>query len=643
MDSYILIKNMNTSIKLTEDIASSIKANVKAMDFEVIEKVKKERSVNGTFDVIISTEDLDRAGEIVRQNGWDTANYKNNPIVLWGHDYHSLPVGVCTDIYQTTYHGMPATGARGVFLPSDINPYAQQVRKLYEFGMTKGMGVGCTTSVGFIPKEFDKDNNRVITKAELLEFSFVPIPANQGVGPAVGRAVTLEEAKELGLDTFALRAKGVEVEEKKKKEPKAGASCELDDGSPGILASDPKNQDGPLVCVPDTQDKGKKATSQSGDESNDNDATQDKFMKSINEEHGRHVGSYKKSIEEFKTAVEDQSNDPDEPSQKAISISKCMKDLRGSLADEHDMHRAKMIECFRSFKPSKEKAIDMSEHLKSVRDEHKAYTNTVNADLDKFEEKCKTITGDGDNSVENHTDWIVGKMAGTNTSHQKKIKKIAMKVCKDGFGEGEVTESKEWYEKGAVEEQLAEDEDRQAKWKKIEKVYDVFGAFIEAYLNDSTAVNDFEKLLDEAVSLMKGAEAKGVLSQIDVAGLSAIVFRVRIGINEHAATTELMGEAYKNLKAAMTVFENLQKDLDGGNGDESRSAGEGDDAGTGDGSHETGSKSHVLSSSDDGLKAHLLAREIVRGIAGVVRDQLEDLNAKIRTRPNPQIKNNKAK
>src|ERR1700730_16486049 len=186
-----------TTLKLTEEVASDIRARVKALDFGAIEKLKKAKDDNGSFDVIISTEDTDRSGEIVKQNGWELANYKNNPIVLWGHDYYSLPVGVCTETYLTEKNGVPALGAKGVFLSAEINPFAQQVRKLYEFGIGKGAGVGCTTSVGFIPKEFDDKSRNTITKAELLEFSFVPIPANQGVGPAQGRALTFHEAKEL--------------------------------------------------------------------------------------------------------------------------------------------------------------------------------------------------------------------------------------------------------------------------------------------------------------------------------------------------------------------------------------------------------------------------------------------------------------
>jgi len=132
---------MNLDLKITDEVAKDIRARVKAFDFKAIEKIKKAKDDNGTFDVIISTEDLDRSGEIVRQNGWEMTNYKNNPIVLWGHDYYSLPIGVCLETYETESHGVPATGARGVFLSADINPLAQQVRKLYEFGLKQGEGV----------------------------------------------------------------------------------------------------------------------------------------------------------------------------------------------------------------------------------------------------------------------------------------------------------------------------------------------------------------------------------------------------------------------------------------------------------------------------------------------------------------------
>ena len=40
----------------------------------------------------ISTESIDRAGDTVAVAGWDTASYRKNPVILWAHSYHSLPL-----------------------------------------------------------------------------------------------------------------------------------------------------------------------------------------------------------------------------------------------------------------------------------------------------------------------------------------------------------------------------------------------------------------------------------------------------------------------------------------------------------------------------------------------------------------------
>jgi hypothetical protein len=85
-----------------------------------------------------------------------------NPIVLWAHDYGSLPIGVTDSIQKD----QGRTIAKGRFAPTD---FAQQVRKLYDLKIVRA------TSVGFIPKEME---GNIVTKSELLEFSFVPVPAN---------------------------------------------------------------------------------------------------------------------------------------------------------------------------------------------------------------------------------------------------------------------------------------------------------------------------------------------------------------------------------------------------------------------------------------------------------------------------------
>jgi hypothetical protein len=54
----------------------------------------------GTFEVIATTEDTDRHGEVIKIDGWMLDNYMKNPIILFGHNYsdQEAVVGKATDI-----------------------------------------------------------------------------------------------------------------------------------------------------------------------------------------------------------------------------------------------------------------------------------------------------------------------------------------------------------------------------------------------------------------------------------------------------------------------------------------------------------------------------------------------------------------
>jgi len=122
----------------------------------------KEVKGEGTFEVIATTEGVDRDGEVIMVNGWDFANFMKNPVVLFGHDYWSFPIGAVTEVISEGGKVI----AKGVFARTEEG---QKARLLYDDGILK------TVSVGFIVKE---RNGNIITKAELLELSFVPVPSN---------------------------------------------------------------------------------------------------------------------------------------------------------------------------------------------------------------------------------------------------------------------------------------------------------------------------------------------------------------------------------------------------------------------------------------------------------------------------------
>lgn len=201
-------------IKLSEEKKADLIKNLASIAVQNLFTSTKSASDNdaGSFKFIISTADVDRQGESVDQAGWDLSFYKSNPIVLWGHDYSSLPIGVTTSIEVKDGKLI----AEGKFAPADANPFAQQVRKLYDLGMVRA------TSVGFIPKEFDQKKAGVITKAELLEYSIVPVPANP-------YAITMNQVRQLNLDIGFLKTKGLEftMTEEKAEEIKGGVEDEM--------------------------------------------------------------------------------------------------------------------------------------------------------------------------------------------------------------------------------------------------------------------------------------------------------------------------------------------------------------------------------------------------------------------------------
>jgi hypothetical protein len=175
----------NAINKLSTKLAAKIAERVADINVkELIEKTNRAKASGedtGTFRIIITDESTDRHGEVILQDGLDITNYMKNPVVLFGHDYWSLPIGVTERIIREVINGVRVTIAEGHFASADANPEAQKIRRLYDEKILT------TASVGIIAHE---TQGNVITKSELLEWSFVPVPANPNA---------LSVAKEIGL------------------------------------------------------------------------------------------------------------------------------------------------------------------------------------------------------------------------------------------------------------------------------------------------------------------------------------------------------------------------------------------------------------------------------------------------------------
>lgn len=137
----------------------------------------------------ITTSFPDRESDVVYPDGIDIAAYQANPIVLFGHDYKSLPIGRCISIERFADRLVATTE----FATADLNPLADQVFRMVKAGFLKG------ASIGFRPLEwvYDEERHGVnFKKTELLEFSIVPVPAN---------ALALVAARAAGIDMAVLK------------------------------------------------------------------------------------------------------------------------------------------------------------------------------------------------------------------------------------------------------------------------------------------------------------------------------------------------------------------------------------------------------------------------------------------------------
>jgi HK97 family phage prohead protease len=123
---------------------------------------------------VISTNDEDRYGEIVDQKSWDFKSYKQNPLLLWGHDPEQPEnvLGTASNL-KVAQDGSQTTAE--LTFDSDINPKAGLVFEQIKRGTLR------TVSVGFMNHSFEVENDVPVLKDnELLEISVVPIPANPG-------------------------------------------------------------------------------------------------------------------------------------------------------------------------------------------------------------------------------------------------------------------------------------------------------------------------------------------------------------------------------------------------------------------------------------------------------------------------------
>jgi HK97 family phage prohead protease len=143
---------------------------------------------NRTIEVVATKEIIDRQGDIIKLAGLDINQFMKNPVIPFGHDYGSLPVAKAIGI---KFDGDELI-MKLQFPTKEIYEFGDTVFKMFENGFLNAV------SMGFIPvkQSYDSElNANVIEKAELLEVSIVPVPANQSALVKAYNEIVKEEKK----------------------------------------------------------------------------------------------------------------------------------------------------------------------------------------------------------------------------------------------------------------------------------------------------------------------------------------------------------------------------------------------------------------------------------------------------------------
>ncbi len=160
---------------------------------------------------IISTGDIARDGAIIDPTGWDFSDYERNPVVLYGHDDGSggmFAAGSGAMPVARTVEG-PTAGKNEITATAEFDRDDEVAMRL--LGKIR-RGFINATSVRWLPirtewvekedteRHEGEDKVLVFREQKLLEWSFVPIPADPGavIQRSDGGVLDLDEFREGG-------------------------------------------------------------------------------------------------------------------------------------------------------------------------------------------------------------------------------------------------------------------------------------------------------------------------------------------------------------------------------------------------------------------------------------------------------------
>jgi HK97 family phage major capsid protein/HK97 family phage prohead protease len=137
----------------------------------VTKSIVVKASSDDPYEFVLSSSIVDRVGDIVDVSGIDVADFRKNPIALFGHD-HSRPIGVWEDV---AVRGGQLVGKLKL-AAAGTSQFIDELRSLVEQGILRAVSIGFSVKEAVRLK--DTGGYRFV-KTALHEVSLVSVPANQ--------------------------------------------------------------------------------------------------------------------------------------------------------------------------------------------------------------------------------------------------------------------------------------------------------------------------------------------------------------------------------------------------------------------------------------------------------------------------------
>jgi Caudovirus prohead protease. len=158
---------------------------------------------------VISDESEDRDGDIIEVQGWQTAEFMYNPVMLCFHEYDKLPIAKFTSInkdLRSVPHRLLAVAhfptIKELCPSGEVSEHAKTVDtifNMYKLGVLNAVSVGCQYLKSEMRQDYpagtpDYARGKRVTQSNLMEVSAVPVPANAHALVQLSSAPGMEKA-----------------------------------------------------------------------------------------------------------------------------------------------------------------------------------------------------------------------------------------------------------------------------------------------------------------------------------------------------------------------------------------------------------------------------------------------------------------